>query len=491
MFIWKLDEMVHIPGYNYCGLLNKVGSKPVNRLDRACQLHDDSGDYRYGADYFRFRPSDQVFLEDTEGMSSMAAIAARSFFKVKKVLSMSHLPPHLPRNRKRARFPRNYVVPRRRRTNAGKTYSTYPYFVGGSPAEQQVVRGLMQMQIDEQQRRLSFPSMGMYQPYRRYRRSFGYMPGKRYRYGRRRRRRTYKRRRYNKSRYYRSLALRLQQALLPSRSAIKEGDLILDITEGLTHFWTPTSFMCVPEMTAILGETGESAETVAQGTLLASARYCLAKASAKWRVTNLNRHPMYVKVYWLLVTDKISDSGEAYSTCQEFIHNTFRNGLDERMLDADETAYFGTPSTVNTTSQLHSIHPYDSTTLKNYCRIINGKSFMLMPGDESYFEWKRRKPYFAKGDIFKQDDTGKQEAIPYLTVVPMFKVRMAMGRDVTNQTTEQAYMSGQLNIREIKRFTFKAVVEPGRSVLGVNAVARATSTFGLEGFTEMDEKADE
>lgn len=87
-FSRKRKRGFHIPGYNYCGPGTHYSGKrpkPINRIDEACQMHDDDPEF----DYLRFNKADQRLLDSVtnyEDDDPIASMIIRSVFETKKKL---------------------------------------------------------------------------------------------------------------------------------------------------------------------------------------------------------------------------------------------------------------------------------------------------------------------------------------------------------------------------------------------------------------------
>jgi hypothetical protein len=164
--------------------------------------------------------------------------------------------------------------------------------------------------------------------------------------------------------------------------------------------------------------------------------------------------------------------------------NEFHAGVDGRLLTGDEANITQTGNVMR--SLIHSLNLKDSPDLSRDFVIKGGKSVRIWPGDKYDFRWHRLKPRTLRYDEVSDDDTLK--SIRGLTVVPVFKIQMMVGRD-TGDPEEIALMSGTASLRVMKRHTWKKTTSH-LSLLGIGNTMNAAFTNGGEGPTDEVDQAD-
>lgn len=474
--------MVHIPGYNYCGLLNNPGALPVNELDAACMEHDQSSYYDSYRGYFQWNPDDEKLLRKARRRTGLAARSVESFFKGKKRIN-AMLKSNTTRKRWRdpysnpARFAGRYKresdtrhtrfkQTKRDRDLQSITYAAKEFARLALSAARSPYRGRFRGVSLANKTRLGMA-------FRSFRNNRA-MP-KRYRSNYRRRPFFKRRRRYgryrNKRRFRYVPRTSLLKQLMPPRSIIHEQDFGVDLPEGQTTYYAPTVIFGTTELEAQWKEIGDGSNLIISATPSPTYRARLARSSFRIEVTNTNLFPMYVKMYWL-VAKRFSFTS---SLLNQKAVAWMAEGWADRMLDADETNYTVTNDVVN--SAVHGLYPTDSQTLRRHFKIISGKAVTILPGFKADWRWRTRGGKVFSYEDIMDDDTYK--SVPGYTVVPLLRFQMPIGHDTT-VLTEQSRLSGTANMVCFKRTTWQ-YVGGHKSLLALANLADATFTNGGEG----------
>ena len=145
---------------------------------------------------------------------------------------------------------------------------------------------------------------------------------------------------------------------------------------------------------------------------------------------NLNVHPMFIRTYWLVAKEDIALDG-ASDICKHVIDCLY-DGWADRLLDADQTTIqvsdpAGATSWI--TSTMKSLTPTMSSKLMDFYSIKVGKTRWLEPGQSCTINWRnRRKRYLSRNQI----EDAVVETRRGLTVLPLFRIYMSMGKDSAN-----------------------------------------------------------
>lgn len=454
------------PIHHHCGPFNSIRDS-TSRIDEICKQHD----LAYGKigkikPYFYYNPADERFIRSMDKQSGFLPKFYSSFFKVKKKVA-----PMLQayRSRKRRRYDQaDSIYPKTRRL-------TFMDYVPLSSNRATYRAGFKPRIIP----RRFYRRTGLYRTGSRgYARSYRKMPyyRKRKSYGRRKRR-FYKRSRYN----YNSIR-RLMLSMEPPRSHIKETQHAIDLAVGRAYWWAPTSHLSVSDITTAWADTGEDNIVLVNNTLKQGYKGFLLRSSMTLEVWNNNLAPFFIKCYWLVAMDNILLPTGV--TVQEYVIDILERGWDDRMLTSDEAKISPGPNQIATT--IHSLNIYDARDIRRHFKIISGKSGVLQPGAMTRYQWHTRKMKAIDAQELTSDNIGTIKA---WTVVPLFKVSMALGLDSTNVNSEYTNLSGVIHMREMTRHTWK-VLSSKHSLLALTSDVTTAFTTGGQAPTEQVQQAD-
>jgi len=259
----------HIPGYNYCGPGTSYDGDvpdPINRIDAACQRHDNNPDF----DYIRYNKADaQLITEVTNSRSDdpMAADMITSFFKAKKIVA-----PHK-RARLNSDLPSNVI-----HTNVHEGESTET-------------------------------SGSMYNRKRRTprRSKMGARP-KKYRRNARKVRLPRKSRRSNKKsrNFPRNLRSKIIQALNPSRTYDHSNGVTYQLDSAEKSYWIDPHYEASTTRTAVVDKALGSIlrmnalyQALWGNAITQGEKYRVDSAYECFRMTNYSNSPMHIKIYYL------------------------------------------------------------------------------------------------------------------------------------------------------------------------------------------------
>lgn len=294
-----------------------------------------------------------------------------------------------------------------------------------------------------------------------------------------RRRRRYKRRkrRYNTRRFRHYIT----SLLAPPRTYIRENSAGLDVLAGRYHYWCPAAHLDVGTLESAWTATGDQSKPlVGDGSNQDNQRALLSRASTVIKFHNNNLHNMYIKVYWVRAKTRITDGTN--DVCQKIIDYII-NGWNDRILDASEGEYTEVSSVLNDanvsgyaiSSTLANLSIFSSYRLKMDFRVKPGKGGWLAPGQTTQFTFKRK---YGKSLRYEEIKTGgNHRTLPGYTVVPVFRINMAMGNDTTTNT-QSLNMDGVANCHIFNTITWKFVdTKPALTHIDRNT----TTAFGVGG----------
>lgn len=444
--------MPHVPGTNYCGVLNR-GGIPTSYFDDVCASHDSEyGELGWRA-YFQFNEADKRMLQRIRGLTGWGPAIARTLWTVKEKYTT-----HIEKK----------PMPFKSRFQKKRTRSTS--------------RGVIPVRNSVFKKRRAFKGTQM--PYKMMeylmrnvmkKRSYKKMPYKRRSY--RRRRRT--RRKYNKN-ISRSQLLRL---LVPPKTQLYEKASTVDVKAGAYTYWAMTCMNCRTRLKEVLDDQGEGG-AVLGGTLGSGLISQLDSASFMFKIRNLNVHPMYVQVYWLVCRKPAACTDELP---QKQVIELLIAGWKERMLDADEisTGFGLVDNATYVQTNMQGILPTHSSPLCRSWKIIRGKKGLMQSGETVNLRWKnKRSRKLNYTDMSQAEDT-----FYGLTVVPLLKVHMGLGNDTTD-TSEFLGLDGRMHVQIFEKYTIRWN-SPHRPLLAVKNDKDFAFTIGGEGPTEFDLQVDE
>lgn len=262
-------------------------------------------------------------------------------------------------------------------------------------------------------------------------------------YGRRRR----YTRRYNKS----SFRSRILKAIVPPKIWVKEDDAHLDMSSGRFFFWAPTAHLHRPDLETSWNDTGQGGvKLVDISNTSASAN--LERSHFQITFRNLNLHPMYIRVYWLVAKEDIHLDTAADIT--KLAIDKLYEGWHNILLDTDESAVSlanpaGANSNLSTTMKTLSL--YHSQPLRDLFQIRRGKSRWLQAGQSLTASYSTRKPRRMNLNLINDDNVKTRRG---LTVIPMIRVYMSLGRDSTTES-QIAQLTGNVHAQYLKKITWR------------------------------------
>ena len=213
----------------------------------------------------------------------------------------------------------------------------------------------------------------------------------------------------------------------------------------------------------------------------------MQSASLTMEFRNLNVHPMYMKVYWCLAKKEMGTSYDA-DEAAIFLQQMFED-LAAQMLDTDETTIeLSAPGSINIKTTSRSIGPWMCPRLLQQWKIKGGRGGWIQPGQTINIKYSRKKSKYLLHEMFNTDD-GKL-VIPGLTVIPLFKVHMAMGNDTTT-VTQHMNMDGHAWGHYFKRITWKNLFDRPEPMIAMTNTKDITFGAGGEGPTDDEMKVDE
>lgn len=498
----------HIPGYNYCGVRNRTGRKPINKLDAACQKHDAS--YKSWKDYVGYTESDEILRRTAKGLEGPAARVVQGYFTTKK-----YLMPY-----KRLRQSKLPFKQRKRRATGWDT-KRFPgdeeKHITDLGIDMDLSGFTMEIDDDEQyhmakrrfttntERISSFkgqkfwhskfmPLTNRSRARRRYSKWFKKRTPRR---GRRiiKRRRTYGR--FGKRRRFRRRGGRgrltryaIINALMRPHTQILENTRHCALPAGTyKNFFTITNFGSRSDLEAAWADLGEGSVPLVSSSTNKAQRALLRSMSFYGIMRNLNVHPMYVSVYWLLAKrDLTTDAGANPS---DMALNHLMGGWEDRMLDTDEANGF-TDDTANgrVGCSMRGLTVYNSGRLRQNWKISHGKSGWIEPGATVMIKYRRKRGKMLNYEAHVQDaDTRK--VTRGLTVVVLFEISMALGHDTTDHATNTTTLDGDFHIDTHVKYVLKALPDNDLPLLAISQGKETAFDVGGEGPTPHAFVADE
>ena len=250
-----------------------------------------------------------------------------------------------------------------------------------------------------------------------------------------------------------------------------------------------TSLLAPGDINTAWADTGEDGATLVSGGADQLEQALIQSASLKIVLRNLNVHPMYVKVYWCLAKRDMASTID--TTTEAVILQQMYDDLAEQMLNTDETTMeLSSPGAINLKITSRTVTPWMCPNMLRAWKIKGGRGGWVQPGQTIEIKYNRKKSRYVRNmDI---DTTQGKVCIRGLTVIPLLKVHMAVGRDTGAGTIgEHMAMDGYAHCQVFKRITFKNIIERARPLIAYTEGKLLTFTTGGEGPTDDDMKIDD
>lgn len=295
----------------------------------------------------------------------------------------------------------------------------------------------------------------------KYRTFYGSRPFGKMAYGRRRRYRRYRRRRpkrYYKRRRYNSLRT------LPVRSRRNEAITTTLADENVAAYRIFGMVGDSVHLTAAINDTGEGGSQLGGGSS-ANLDTCFyfTKSVCTTNVKNLMPHDVFYTAYYCKAKVSANIAGSGNYT-EELLIEKFKEGLEARMLDADETSIglaLLTDSNSESTAlaaSMASLSPYDSHAMMRFTKITRVVNGILRPGEERKFvSGSRRVKKFHRSDIEEAD------VFKGYTSWILLRYTGSMGHDTTNtqsagtMAARLAFFEKKLHQLKVNQFAFPLI----------------------------------
>ncbi len=242
--------------------------------------------------------------------------------------------------------------------------------------------------------------------------SFRKMPKRRYR----RRRRRVKRRRFRSS----------VQNISAPHTWFAEGQSALSKAVGLFSMWAVCDFMTTNQIESAWNDVGEGSTPFVKGSESARVAHCM-KGKLKLDIRNLNEHPMFVRPIWLTCKRDIYDATNGLTVEAS---DLLLAGIQDRMLDADETTISLAQSGSNISSKMRQLSPFFSSRLQREFTFSPKQETLIMPGETLTLHRTAGYRKFRYYDI--TNDTTRRGIKGYSQVC-MLCIRMATGHDTVDK----------------------------------------------------------
>lgn len=304
-----------------------------------------------------------------------------------------------------------------------------------------------------------------------------------------RRKRVYKRRRYRRKTPYRRYRRnngyrrgRFQKAVITNVSAphvkLYENDYSADILAGKYYYLIPASLGAPSVLKTDWADTGEGSTVLGGNT--AAESFCYVKGSLDMEIRNLNENPLYIEQYGLLARTDMCTGTDVYDNAL----TNLVEGWKGRMLDADETSVGITETTNSAYSSMKSLSLFHSSSLCEKWRIVRGRRRILKGGETMFVKYHTRCKKIRYRDIDDNNTT-----IGGFTILPVFKVYMALGKDTANQN-EVLSLDGYFHCEYTIRHQFQYLTSH-KPLIAVTNNKRSAFTTGGHGPCDVEMKTDD
>lgn len=272
--------------------------------------------------------------------------------------------------------------------------------------------------------------------------------------------------------------------LSPPRTWHNDIDVSLNLNQNKYYWYAPTSHCSTTQLEEAWKDTGEGGVALVSSIPKDTERAIMKLGSTRMEVNNLNTHPIFVEVYWLTARDRITAGAtSAHVKAIEYLVD----GWKDRMLLADETDIDTTEGTNVVTTLTKTLNPLQSYRLRMAFKIKKGKGGWIRPGGVVNFTYKSTGDRSIRYEIIKNDSN--HQAIPGLTVVPLFRIVMASGVKALDPSVFRP-MDGYFHCKVHKIVKFKFVdLKP--ALMAIKNDKSTTTGEVLVGPSEFEDKADE